>query len=952
MVLKHVSYLKTKLIGGLSRICTIRASLFVCIVGFLVTGCTYIPNIQSKLLLGEEHYRHGRYSEAEKTWRTGLEELEHTSHDKNTVANYHAGLAKVYEGIGYFDRAAQHATQCLEGDNDRANISQAACIIILGSTYRRQGRYGLSERYLEDAAKTIDDSNNHHLKSDLYRNLGALAQSRKQSDQANNHYNNALYEADIAQDNFRRAQVLNNLGGVYKSKAQYDLAEEHYTQSLDIRSMLKDRAGLASTYGNLCTLQYRLGEITKALKLCHRSYKLARKVGALQREANSLNNLAAIYRRQNKFDPALRSYERSSTIKQQINDLPGLARTLNNIGEIYLSRNELSTALRFLERSIQVLQEINDRSGQVASLVNIGLIHEKQKFYRGALKAYSKVLMIQSTRDESEKLWRIYGNLSRIQQQLGNQNAAVFYGKQAVNTIQSIRRSVKKTSGASEKSFLKDKLSVYENLASLLIDEGRYSEAERVLMMLKQEEFFNYISRSLSEKPDSLLLDNTETEFVDGYLEISDTLAIIGREIERLLDTLQSRDLTDEENQLLANLENDRTIAEQQFTRILQQIDDHLYKTESDLSIDLKETERLAVMMSELERRSVLVTYLALDDKLRILIISPEIRIHYDVDITNKKLEQLAFTFHRAIKSKNEHTLKYAQELYGYLFEPIEKDLKDLEAEVVMVNLYRGLRYIPIAALHDGEKFVAEKFALSNYTNKSLDRLRESRSPFWSVAGFGVSKAFPGFDELPAVEMELDNIVQVTSQSDDRVGVMPGDVYMDERFTDQQLRLSLNRKYPVVHIATHFDLKPGKIEDSRLLLGTGDPLMLSDLQDPSYRLGQVDLLTLSACETGVNDVLNDGSEIEGFAELAQRKGTKSILATLWKVSDRSTAVFMSELYKRLADRTLTKAQALKQTQETFICPETNANKNKCADGSNKFANPFYWAPFVLIGNWI
>ncbi len=919
----------------------------------LCAGCAHVPETRSNLQLGEEQYRLGQYSKAERIWLSALHRLDPEG-DKKTTARYHGELAKVYEGTGNYNRAIHHATQCLSHDSEPLDDTRAACLIALGSIYRRQGRYGLCEEHLQIASQIIDHSTNHRLKSDLYRNLGALAQSRKQPDQAKKYYDTALLEAEAAQDDFRRAQVLNNMGGVFRSKAQYDLAEEYYTRSLNIRLIIKDRAGLASTYGNLCALRYRLGDFTDASKLCRRSNRLARRISALPREANSLNTLAAIYRQQKRFDKALRSYKKSAAIKQQVNDLPGLTRTLNNIGELYLFQGALPEALNYFERSLEVSQQLNDRSKQVASLGNIGLIHEKQKSYHKAAEVYSNVLMIQSARNEPEKLWRTFGNLSRIQKHLGNEQTAIFFGKQAVNTIQSIRQTVQRLDGAYDKSFLKDKLSAYEHLASLLIDEGRYAEAERVLMMLKQEEYYHYISRSTpgNDTPELLPTGETESGFVDGFLEISNKLAEIGREIERLLEAIQSRDLTDDENRYLNELENDRTIAEQQFTRVLRQIEEYFSTTKSDLSIDLQETERLTVMLSELERRSVLVTYLATEEKLRILLISPEIRISYDVNISRKEIEQLAFAFHRAIKSKNEDTLEYAQELYKYLFAPLEEDLKTLEVETVMVNLYGGLRYVPVAALHDGEKFAAEKFALSIYTNKSLDRLRDVRSPLWTVAGFGVSKGFPGFDELPAVEMELDNIVQANSQPNDQIGVMPGDVYLDERFTDRQFKLSLNRKYPVVHIATHFNLKPGNIGSSQLLLGTGDPLALSSIQDPSYRLGHVDLLTLSACETGVNDISNDGSEIEGFAELAQRKGTKSILATLWKVSDRSTAIFMSELYRRLADRALTKAQALKQTQEAFICRDTSASTGKCVDMSSGYADPFYWAPFVLVGNWI
>ena len=101
----------------------------------------------------------------------------------------------------------------------------------------------------------------------------------------------------------------------------------------------------------------------------------------------------------------------------------------------------------------------------------------------------------------------------------------------------------------------------------------------------------------------------------------------------------------------------------------------------------------------------------------------------------------------------------------------------------------------------------------------------------------------------------------------------------------------------------------------------------------------VDLLTLSACETAMGGATADGREIEGFGWLAQRQGAKSVLATLWSVADDSTGEFMSELYRLRQQEHINKAAALQRAQIGFI-------------ESSDYAHPFYWAPFILMGNWL
>ena len=130
----------------------------------------------------------------------------------------------------------------------------------------------------------------------------------------------------------------------------------------------------------------------------------------------------------------------------------------------------------------------------------------------------------------------------------------------------------------------------------------------------------------------------------------------------------------------------------------------------------------------------------------------------------------------------------------------------------------------------------------------------------------------------------------------------------------------------------------------------------------------VDLLALSACDTGLGENNNEGREVEGFAVLAQRKGAKAVLATLWSVADESTARLMRDFYRlREADKGMNKAEALRQVQLEFlrgvaaakdgasrtsvINGESNNPPKYEADAQAPWAHPYYWAPFILIGNW-
>lgn len=237
----------------------------------------------------------------------------------------------------------------------------------------------------------------------------------------------------------------------------------------------------------------------------------------------------------------------------------------------------------------------------------------------------------------------------------------------------------------------------------------------------------------------------------------------------------------------------------------------------------------------------------------------------------------------------------------------------------------------------------------------------------------GVSKGSTvdgrNFSPLPSVPLELSSIVRSGA---DPTGVLPGAHYLDAQFTQQALVESIRERYPVLHLATHFHFAPGGTDaDSFLLLGDGQKLTLAEFRTGNgYRMGQVDLLTLSACETALGDAQANGSEVEGLGALAQKRGAKAVLATLWSVADVSTGIFMRTLYASRQQHQLTKVESLRAAQLAFIDGTANetdipqalrsAHRDRVSstaadyriDPAKPFAHPYYWAPFVLMGNWL
>jgi CHAT domain-containing protein len=290
----------------------------------------------------------------------------------------------------------------------------------------------------------------------------------------------------------------------------------------------------------------------------------------------------------------------------------------------------------------------------------------------------------------------------------------------------------------------------------------------------------------------------------------------------------------------------------------------------------------------------------------------------------------------------------------------LREDLEAIHARTIMWSIDSTLRYVPIAALHDGKQYLVQRFRNSLITPASLARLAEPSQGAWQGEGFGVSLAKAGFRALPSVAEELHGIFR---QVETGGAPLSGAIRMDGDFTRDTFENDLrSRRNRVVHIATHFDSEPGVAANSHLLLGDGSKLSLAEIEAQTRLFNGVELLTLSACSTAFTNGSEDGREVDSFGTIAQRLGAKGVIASLWSVNDEATARLMRTMYRlREEHPELGKSEALRRAQEEMATGTLRPGGGKGEAGrglgtddgaaAHDWSHPYYWAPFILIGNW-
>ena len=799
-------------------------------------------------------------------------------------------------------------------------------------------------------------------------------------------YNDALAALDVA------AAIYERRG----DKSAFDLVEV-LTDKSAILSRLNDKAGAkAMAERAVSVAEQRLGPTNRATARALHNLAIAeRRSGAMAASFVSLGKVFAIYEGLDIPERAAEALEEASKSLALLNcfddaisyQKQALARYSSQYGRTHVRVADAEVRLGMLARdanrnreaishfavAISIFDELlgpgNVRSAAVlrelsTSLSVLGRTQQAIAALLGSIRSLERETAPEQLRESLD-------SLTLVLRKSGNINAAILFGKKAVNTQQELRAANRGLPADLATAFAERYRSLYLTLADMLIEQGRIEEASRVIDLIKNQEMIDFVRggrpkltsfdlRAPLTRTESRTLDN-----IDGLLRQPFAGA---KELEDLLAKSKKRKLDDAEQARLAQLKDAYQQSYKQFQTQVKEILDGL-GTETaaaqseivQLHIDmLGQTQR---RLKPFKGRAVILQIASLDSAVHIFLTGPKAQVHRSVNIARKSLARLAFDAWRAASSGAPDADSKLQKLYEVLVYPVEGDLKDSGASVVMLNLEGFLRYIPFAALRSGDRYLIEDYALAMQTPAAdtvYEQLPRDRT---SAVGFGVTDALQNFAGLPGVAREMETLFD----GEDDAGVFAGMPRMNRAFSADEFALALEDHPQFVHIASHFKLEPGDESQSFLLLGTGDSLTLQSIRtDARFQFTDVDLLTLSACETA-GEVGSDGKEVESFATIAQASGASSVMATLWPIADESTAQLMADFYSGLLDSDLDKATALQRAQIAMIhggaaaAVAMNVSRGVQPDGEEAdvrtlnrppMSHPYHWSAFILMGNWL
>lgn len=726
---------------------------------------------------------------------------------------------------------------------------------------------------------------------------GAEVYSQGRFEQALEHFDEALRlardrssEAGVIEALTRRAETYKALG--FQRKALDDLKG-----ALGLVDEQGDVARLAVLSGILGDTYRRMGEPQKAEQQLKRCIALARQSGEQRTLAVAMNDLATLMMTTGRGKQALAAYQTSMAVAEKAG-ATGLAATSTvNAARLHMERGDAGAAAVLLDGALAKLDAAPAGHDKAFALIAVGSLWrdlpDKGAQISGrqverAYRAYKAALAVAEGIGDLRSASYAAGFLGQLYEQAGRYEEAARLTSRALFDAETL--------DAPEIAYLWN-----WQMGRLLRATGDLDEAIAA--------YQRSVVRLQSIRNDFLV------GFRGGRSPFRQAVEPVFLELADLL--LRNVDGGDSNIRLVAARQ---TIEQLKAAELQDYFQDECV---AELQAKIKPIDQLA-------DRTAAIYPILLPDRLELLVSLPSGLKQITVDVPSDILTEQVRAYRNLLEKRTTRQyLRPARQLFDWLIRPVEELLVAEQVDTLVFVPDGPLRTVPMAALHDGEKFLISRYAVAVTPGLGLVDPRPTAEAGMTVLLSGLTEPRAGFAALPNVAFELSKVEEIFDG---------GTVLMDASFLLGNFEKKLTDEiYSVVHIASHGQFKAEAAES--FLLAYDGKLTLDGLEamvkQSRFRDEPIELLTLSACQTAAGD---DRAAL-GLAGIAIKAGARSALATLWFINDRASTELVSEFYRQLLRPETTKARALQQAQLNLL-------------SDPRYRHPGYWAPFLLIGNWL
>ena len=788
-----------------------------------------------------------------------------------------------------------------------------------------------------------------------------------------------------------------NLGLAYTSLGDYSRALEQYGEALHLYQKIGNKQGEAVTLSNMGDLFNELGDLNRAETYYRSSLKLRQEIQDKIGLVITFKNLALLYRKEKDWVKAKNSLQEGLELVRELKhlgtDLPLTLPLLEGdlqqgMGLISQDQGEGAVALENFEKARALYEGADYSQGVMETWGYMGDGYGLTGDWEKSLTAYKKGLELAQRENRLHIKAHLLHRLGLVYGRMGQEERALQNFLDAINQVESLRANLEEAD--IRRLYTQQKSDLYRDTIRLLLKRGEVEEAlfclerfrartflevllsgppikikEGSPLLAEEQELFaqiRFLDRQINLIFQSSLMESGSMARGDTPLsEVSsksDPAHRFNPQVSQ--DPSETRNLKPEiylNRQLLElkeELESAKNRYEELWIRIQLTQPDYAHLK----SIKAEELREMMIKARALlDPEVAVIEYFLDEEKIYIWVVTKEQLVYQEVPISRERITREVLAFRSLVKARaflpagraegefSQDFVDPAKQLHEALIAPVEEVLAG--KKVLGIVPHEILNFIPFAALKN-QRYLIQDYAVFYLPSLSLlPLLREKtlENERYPVPGELLAMGNP-YGNLPGAEAELKSLSRVFSQ----VTLYQGPEASKERF------MKLSPSYQILHLATHGVYDKGKPLLSYLELASEDPgggrLYVSQVLGLSLK---ANLVTLSGCETSLPqdstsqemETLVSGDEIIAFNRAFMHAGVPAVLSSLWKVSDFATPILMHQFYQNL--KTKTRAEALRQASLAVMRQHITHGRRVPKELS--LSHPFFWAPFVLVGDW-
>lgn len=896
--------------------------------------------------IGVIHSRRGNYAQALDYYRESLA-LSEASGDK-------AGIARTLDNLGIVHRLQGDHTQAIdcyrkslalkEELGDKAGT--AVTLNNLGIVHGEQGNY---EQALDSYRRSLALKEAAGDKAGIaltLNNLGLIHNSRGDYEQAGECFRKSLALKEAAGDRPGISVTLHNLGIVYQLKGDYARAVGHFQQSLKLSEALGLKAGIARTLLSIGIVHRSQGNYEQALAYYGKSLALSEELGDKAGVALALNNLGEVHQSQHNYEQALAYHQRSLKLSEAAGNKYGVSLTLGNLGFIQQARGDYEQALDYYRKSLALSEAAGYNNGAALTLNNLGGLYHRQGHPAQALEFAARASALARQIGSLDILWDSQLTAAKAYDALGRPGPARQALTDSIETVETMRAQV---AGAEQDSqrFFENKLSPYLALAELLIRRNEVSKALTYAERAKARVLLDVLRGGRVGITKALTAQEQEQE-----RQLTGRLVSLNNQLHR--EGLRAQPDPGRLADLKARLHTARLDYEAMQTC--------LYASHPELKVKRGEapplkSEEAATLLPD--ARSALLEYMVTEEKTYLFVLTrsgdgPQTKALVQVfplNVRAKELAERAASFRRQLAGHDLLYKKTAVELYELLLGPARSLLKGKRLLTIVPD---GMLWeLPFQVLQPAPgRHLIEDSAIAYAP--SLTVLREMKkargkapdSPTGPMSLLAVGNPLLGTQAVERLKaQQMDGELVPLPEAEEQVrelrrlyGAGQSTIYVGPDAREERFKADAGN-YRILHLATHGIFDDASPMYSQVVLANEEGDAREDGFLEAWEIMNLDLraelVVLSACETARGRV-GAGEGLIGLSWALFVAGSPSTVVSQWKVDAASTTVLMLEFHRSLRAGK-SKAVALQQaTLKTLR--------------DRRYRHPFYWAPFVLIGD--